>query len=28
VQNWIPSTADRNLLYEKEITGFDFGYQV
>src|SRR5688500_7913677 len=28
VQNWILSTADRNLLYEKEITGFDFGYQI
>src|SRR5687768_14390472 len=28
VQNWILSTADRNLPYEKEITGFDFGYPV
>ena len=28
VRNWILSTADRNLLYEKETTGFDFGYQV
>ena len=27
VQNWILSTAGRNSLYKKEITGFDFGYQ-